>query len=118
MNPDYAIPILTILLSGAFSMAGALLVYRVQSRRLPSQNRQEDSQTMLNLTKISEEQSKQLLAARAEIKAVQKQLDEVLNRLSGTHRLIASFSMTDLLSDGIARLEDGKIEVMKPDTTR
>lgn len=112
MKPEYWIAIFTVLASGSFSYLAAYLVYRVNSKRLPSQNRQEDSVTILNLTKATDEQTKLLLESRESEQNMQRKLDDILGSLKGYAAFGGNFSVADLLATGRAEIKNGAVQLL------
>lgn len=109
MNPEYAVPIFTVLLSVAGSAFGSWLVFRAQSRRIGSQNILDESNALEIQMRINRENA--LL-----IRDMQEKYARLYDGLKGQHRLEitgADFDMGTLLSNGMVETTGATLKIVK-----
>ena len=109
MNPEYVIPVLTVLLSVSASAFGSWLVFRAQTRRIGSQNVLDESTALEIQMRVNKENA--LL-----IKDMQRKYEDLYNSLKGQHRLEitgADFDMGTLLSNGMVETTGATLKIVK-----
>jgi hypothetical protein len=109
MNPEYVIPVFTILLSAGASIFGSWLVFRAQTRRVGSQNILDESSALEIQMRVNKENT--LL-----IKDIQEKYTTLYNSLKGIHRLEitgADFDMGTLMSTGTVETPGATVRIRK-----
>jgi len=109
MNPEYAVPIFTVLLSVGASLFGSWLVFRAQTRRIGSQNLLDESTALEIQMRVNKENA--IL-----IKDMQEKYAALYDGLKGTHRLEitnADFDMGTLVSTGTVETTGATLRIRK-----
>jgi len=109
MNPEYFIPIFTVLLSVGASIFGSWLVFRAQTRRIGSQNILDESSALEIQMRVNAQNA-------IVIKDMHEKYSILYESLKGTHRLEitgADFDMGELLTTGVVETTGATMKIIK-----